>query len=341
MGVFMESTSLRSIAWEDENADGIRQLSEPRLRDIRIELMNEQGEVIDSTWTNHRGKYAFQQLDSGNYFIHVETAGLEYILTEPNNGDDMNDSDILLSGNSEMFNVEESLSVPNIDAGLLSPSMLAIEIWEEKDVDGMYGADEEPLMGIMAELVTEDGVVHNMKMSEEGEIENVVFEKVRPGTYFVRYSNDQDYIGSVNENEELTNPNNSDILEQGNYFASPMFEIGVDQVIDYVDAGFYIDTENKGIIAPANIKLQDESLEFTIGPNPAMYFVEISDKNKSTDKLFNIKLVDREGKVSFNTNITNPQNFKVPLDELKSGTYYILISDGQSTVTKKILKITP
>lgn len=341
MGIYLQSTNLRSVVWLDENVDGLRQHNEARISGLFITLLDEQKNIVDWTFTNELGKYAFQNMEEGKYYVHIETSSIEYLISESNSTNNLFNNDLLYSGYSEMFSVNNQLSVPNVDAGMLMPSTIKVEVWEEKEVDGFLSEDELPLKNIMAELIDENGNICAMKMSEKEEIENVKFDKVRPGIYHIRYSNDYNYQPSLLNQTDVSDTDNSDIIESNGYFVSPSFEIGVEETVDYLDAGFYLEPS----IAKAkhdDDKLQvDEGLEFNIGPNPAMYYIELTNVKDSDDKYFDITLMNRDGKIVYENTIQNPQNYRISIENLKSGMYYLNITDKQQSISSSLLKITP
>ena len=58
-----------SLAWLDENGDGIRDLNEKLLSEIPVILINEKGQTIASSITDQNGTYTFNNLSSGDYIV--------------------------------------------------------------------------------------------------------------------------------------------------------------------------------------------------------------------------------------------------------------------------------
>ncbi|HEI5604795.1 TPA: carboxypeptidase regulatory-like domain-containing protein, partial [Staphylococcus aureus] len=59
--------SLGDYVWYDSNKDGKQDSTEKGIKDVKVTLLNEKGEVIGTTKTDENGKYRFDNLDSGKY----------------------------------------------------------------------------------------------------------------------------------------------------------------------------------------------------------------------------------------------------------------------------------
>ncbi|HDB1930191.1 TPA: carboxypeptidase regulatory-like domain-containing protein, partial [Staphylococcus aureus] len=74
--------SLGDYVWYDSNKDGKQDSTEKGIKDVKVTLLNEKGEVIGTTKTDENGKYCFDNLDSGKYKVIFEKpAGLTQTVT--------------------------------------------------------------------------------------------------------------------------------------------------------------------------------------------------------------------------------------------------------------------
>ncbi|TRN29014.1 hydrolase, partial [Staphylococcus aureus] len=74
--------SLGDYVWYDSNKDGKQDSTEKGIKDVKVTLLNEKGEVIGTTKTDENGKYRFDNLDSGKYKVIFEKpAGLTQTVT--------------------------------------------------------------------------------------------------------------------------------------------------------------------------------------------------------------------------------------------------------------------
>lgn len=135
-GFFQQNTNnLRSHVWFDEDGDGLFEQGESMIKDVEITLLNDQGAMVAQTKTNQAGRYAFVDIPLGEYQVAVGVDdGFATTAMDAGN-DDMIDSDVNDSGMSAMFTVNNGLSVPNIDIGLIDDDGFAPEVTSnEEDV---------------------------------------------------------------------------------------------------------------------------------------------------------------------------------------------------------------
>ncbi len=351
-GIFQTMTTLRSIAWEDLNADGIRQVEEPRIVDLIIELMDEDGNMIDATVTNSLGKYAFSEIEDGDYYVHVDLADEDYTFTTVNMGDDTIDNDIHKDGTSEMFTVEDGLSVPNVDAGIYKLSEMKMEVWEDLNTNGAYDTEEMPLVNVVAELYdAADGeMLQSIKGTEEAE--NIVFEKLTPGDYYVKFQVDSDHFGSLSEGEDFEANKNSDLLEIDGEYMTPVFNVTTGETVTYLDAGFYT-LDNTNIVSQSGngnranlpeLVLATDVIKIEVGPNPALYYIDVSDisEDRPIESLpYTVTLNDRTGAIIYRSKVNELKDYRIYLESIQSGIFFLTVNNGNSSVTRTLIKVTP
>ncbi|RMG45809.1 MAG: hypothetical protein D6718_06560, partial [Acidobacteria bacterium] len=87
------STFIGGSVWEDWNGDGIRGLSEPRLANVRVELIDSWGYAVQVAYTDTAGLYRFEVDPSTRYAVRfVRPYGYGFTLQDQG-GDDTLDSD--------------------------------------------------------------------------------------------------------------------------------------------------------------------------------------------------------------------------------------------------------
>ncbi|GAB4222361.1 MAG: hypothetical protein Kow0062_19400 [Acidobacteriota bacterium] len=87
------SVFLGGVVWEDADGDGIRETTEARLGNIRVELLDDAQVVRRVAYTDASGTYRFEVDHSSVYFIRF-VAPDGYVFTTPDQGpDDLIDSD--------------------------------------------------------------------------------------------------------------------------------------------------------------------------------------------------------------------------------------------------------
>ncbi|HDD4369875.1 TPA: MSCRAMM family adhesin SdrD, partial [Staphylococcus aureus] len=97
--------SLGDYVWYDSNKDGKQDSTEKGIKDVKVTLLNEKGEVIGTTTTDENGKYRFDNLDSGKYKVIFEKpAGLTQTgtnTTEDDKGADGGEVDVTITDHDD------------------------------------------------------------------------------------------------------------------------------------------------------------------------------------------------------------------------------------------------
>ena len=110
-----------NFVWEDLNADGIQDRSEPGYANARVELLDCNGSKLATTFTNSGGAYSFGQLDAGMFKIRfVLPTGYAFSPSEvasTTRGWDSNPDP--LTGMSKCLSMTSSQSRQGIDAGIV------------------------------------------------------------------------------------------------------------------------------------------------------------------------------------------------------------------------------
>ncbi|MFG0249172.1 MAG: SdrD B-like domain-containing protein, partial [Phycisphaeraceae bacterium JB051] len=116
----VELAAIDGTVWDDLNADGIQDQNEPAVAGQTVNLLDDQGLVVDSTVTNTDGQYQFVNQLPGDYQVQFVTDG-EYAFTWAQQGDDTNvDSDADRQyGVTSMFSLSSTQQIHHIDAGLV------------------------------------------------------------------------------------------------------------------------------------------------------------------------------------------------------------------------------
>ena len=181
---------LGDYVWEDRNADGYQDPTELPIGGVKVELLDINGNVLGTKFTNAGGLYKFEDLYPGDYIVRfTKPAGFEP--TTPNNpASDAKDSDAnIVTGLSHLVNLEAGESDMTIDAGYYRPAKLGDYVWEDKDRDGIQDPNENGINGIVVTLyngagnpVTNTTTGVNPVTGEDG---YYLFDMLKPGTYYV------------------------------------------------------------------------------------------------------------------------------------------------------------
>ncbi|RIK38831.1 MAG: hypothetical protein DCC55_19870 [Chloroflexi bacterium] len=117
-------TSLAGRVWHDLNRDGIQDQLEPGVSGVRVTLHEVAGEAVATALTDGHGNYAFAVLAPGDYYLTFAPP-TEYGFTEPDAGDDDQDSDAdPQSGQTGPVTLRKGEPFRVIDAGLVTTPQL-------------------------------------------------------------------------------------------------------------------------------------------------------------------------------------------------------------------------
>ena len=111
---YIENNSISGTIFRDEARNGVKDPSDPGFPSVKVTLLDENGNVVETTTTDSNGAYKFSHLPDGKYRVKVDTTGvlngLEVTL----------DPDTLKDSQSELIELGESNpTVENVDFGYM------------------------------------------------------------------------------------------------------------------------------------------------------------------------------------------------------------------------------
>ena len=117
---YIENNSISGTIFRDEARNGVKDPSDPRFPSVKVTLLDENGNVVETTTTDSNGAYKFSHLPDGKYRVKVDTTGvlngLEVTL----------DPDTLKDSQSELIELGESNpTVENVDFGYMEKEVPA------------------------------------------------------------------------------------------------------------------------------------------------------------------------------------------------------------------------
>ncbi|HMQ07005.1 MAG TPA: SdrD B-like domain-containing protein [Saprospiraceae bacterium] len=177
--------SIGDFVWNDKNANGIQDANEMGIPGVGIQLFNEKGQLLKSTISDLDGKYSFQSIAPGKYFIKVELPE-EFLFTsalEPHPNINSVITGAMGMGTSDLFTVEYT-SRPDIDIGLTSRLSIEGSVWEDINANGLWEEGEPPIQGITVRLLTPEGLLTETVTNIQG---GYVFDHLKSHTYAVEF----------------------------------------------------------------------------------------------------------------------------------------------------------
>jgi hypothetical protein len=190
------------LVWRDTDRSGVRQERESAISRISAQLLNSDGEVVESTVSSSTGRYVFDNLSAGTYSIRFAGVPAGSRFTPPRTGDNPNqDSDPDYTGMTPPFTldvgepgVRRSTEADRVDAAYINSSIdagitalryaVGNRVWHDLNADGLQQVDEPPASATVS-LLRGQEVVASMVTDAQGHYR---FADLPEGTYQVVFS---------------------------------------------------------------------------------------------------------------------------------------------------------
>lgn len=146
------SAEVGDTVWLDADGDGVEDVGEPGIANVRVWLKDQYGATKDTTFTNSQGYYLFTGVAAGDdYYVEVDTSTLPSGLTQSAPSSSHNNK-------SDTFDLAAGQSYLNADLGY-EPEQAAIGdlVWSDADGDGIRDAGEPGIAGVTLSLYEDDG----------------------------------------------------------------------------------------------------------------------------------------------------------------------------------------
>ena len=176
---YVPNNTIKGTVYRDDNRDKTINGDEPGLERVSVQLLDEDGNVIQTLDTDADGNYAFQHLPDGKYTVKVVRSSSikDYDQTE--------DPDATIDDTSAVYTMgpENSLQ-ENVNFGYVPDYSIAGRVYRDADKSGSYTDGEETFEGVTIDLIDASGtVVATATTTADG---TYSFEKLPAGTYRVK-----------------------------------------------------------------------------------------------------------------------------------------------------------
>ncbi|MEX3504797.1 SdrD B-like domain-containing protein [Corynebacterium sp. LK2510] len=214
---------------------------------------------IAETFTNVDGNYTFDSLPAGNYRVAFGAED-RVRFADSNIGDDEQaDSDgeeyLEIDGNPRFltasYALAESSSIDNIDLGVQELAYVSGIAFDDRDGNGSMDGEDTALSGVEVQIFNEDGTPALAGYSPSnptgaeaptlttGEDGTYRFEGLRPGRYYVQFSEKDNYAFTIQSGaaDTISEPEKSDVIQFGETAGqTPVFGAVIGETPN-VDAG--------------------------------------------------------------------------------------------------------
>lgn len=176
-----DPATIEGVVWDELGAkDGTKDVNEPLVSGITVQLLDEFGFVISTTTTDANGAYQFSDLaPNADYQVQFVPPNINVPFTGA--GPDM-DAD--LNGLTITITPMPNETISDIDAGLCGPYSLGNLVWNDADNDGLFN-NEGTFPNVKVYLIDgTDGVTYlDTTMTDSNG--KYVFTGLQPGDYIV------------------------------------------------------------------------------------------------------------------------------------------------------------
>ncbi len=179
---------ISGFVFADVNGDCLFHPSEQAIEGVRVDLLDANGTILATAFTDAAGRYQFTNLSAGQYTVR-ETQPLGFLqggqLAGSAGGDDSVDDWI----SAIPIGFGDRLTDYNFCE--VQPSSLGGMVFVDRDSDSVFDPDEEPLGGVEVQLLNDAGeIVQRTFTQGNGRYR---FENLAPGRFSVRELQPQGY----------------------------------------------------------------------------------------------------------------------------------------------------
>ena len=191
--------SIGDFVFYDTNNNSVQDAGEPGVNGVKVQLQDANMVAIDSVVTAGGGKYLFDSLTSGQYFVKFFAPGDTSFVAFNQGGDPTKDSNAGESGTpgkTNVINIDTSLPVndigrnnPTIDAGLYKATTpygsIGDFVFYDSNNNGVQDAGEPGVNGVKVQLQDANMVAIDSMVTSGGG--KYLFDSLTSGQYFVKF----------------------------------------------------------------------------------------------------------------------------------------------------------
>ncbi|MEL6140971.1 MAG: SdrD B-like domain-containing protein, partial [Bacteroidota bacterium] len=148
-----ELGSIGDFVFLDTDGDGIQDPEDDGIPGVTVSLLDENGNVIETTTTDANGAYLFDDLPPGTYSVQFTTPSGLAPSPADQGGDDALDSDALAGGITAPIELSSGEDDLTIDAGFFGTASLGDFVFLDEDADGIQEAGEAGIEGVTVNLL--------------------------------------------------------------------------------------------------------------------------------------------------------------------------------------------
>ena len=173
--------------WMDTNVNGIQYAGERGVACVTVRLLTPDGVLVATTTTDSTGFYEFTNLDPGTYLVEFVPPTDTLVSPRDAGADDAVDSDVDPASKRTVPTRLDGGEIDHTwDLGLYQLAALGDHVWYDKDLDGVQGDDEAPVVGVTVQLFTASGT--SLATTTTDANGSYLFASLTPGDYVVQFT---------------------------------------------------------------------------------------------------------------------------------------------------------
>ena len=233
----VHAAEISGRAWMDEDVSGSIGEEEAAMPGVLIELMDENGRVIDAVDSEEDGRYAFLRLRSGRYALRF-TLEDGVLLTDCTGDEEGSIAPVVPGsvGQTDVFALAMGERKTANIGGIL-PGRIGDTVWLDTNGNGLQDYKEPLIPGVTLTLLTilEDGSYEPAETLQSDEYGYYSFEALRPGLYALRVELAEGDVLTFRFGEPLGEIDSDTDPETG---VSEHFALRSGQALRNIDVGF-------------------------------------------------------------------------------------------------------
>lgn len=175
------------FVWFDTNENGIQDSGEAGIPNVLVTLFTCSGDSVAATYTNPNGKYQFQNVIPGSYYVRFTLPNGYQFTIKDAGSDDLSDSDAdLLTGKTDCFTLGHGQTNNSIDAGMYYlKASVGNYVWFDSNENGIQDNGENGIKDVVVKLFDcSDNLIATTNTDSSG---HYLFNNLNPGNYYIQF----------------------------------------------------------------------------------------------------------------------------------------------------------
>ena len=209
-------SSLGGKIWNDINGNGIQEDNETLIEGIEVNLLDENKNTIDVTETDAFGRYEFDNLNKGIYYIKVNKSD-EFNLAIKNKDNSDEDNIFSEDGCSSKIEIKDTIENYDIDLAMIKPISISGFVWNDINWDNKKSENEYGISKMLVKLYKDGELFSKTTTDLNGKY---YFDNLNPGKYKLKFFDLKNAYVPTTE-DSITN-----IIDKDNFTKSYMLLSG-------------------------------------------------------------------------------------------------------------------